>query len=61
MNTEAGGKSIKLSQIGSLHTVLRHLPLPKDNYHYDDNAIANLLSFARLADAQEKKFDFLST
>jgi hypothetical protein len=24
--------------------------LPKDNYHYDDIAIANLLSFARLAD-----------
>ena len=46
----AGGKNIKLSQIGSLHTALRHLPLPKDDYHYDDAAIANLLSFARLAD-----------
>ena len=50
MNIAAGGKSIKLSQIGSLQTALRHLPLPKDNYHYDDIAIANLLSFARLAD-----------
>ena len=33
-----------------MHTALRHLPLLVDNYHYDDNAIANLLFFARLAD-----------
>lgn len=50
MDIAAGGKNIRLSQIGSLHTALRHLPLPRDNYHYDDIAIANLLSFARLAD-----------
>ena len=46
----AGGKNFKLSQTGSLHTALQHLPLPRDDYHYDDTAIANLLSFARLAD-----------
>ena len=50
MDIAAGGKNIRLSQIGSLHTALRHLLLPWDNYHYNDNAIANLLSFARLAD-----------
>ena len=50
MNIAAVRKSIKLSQIGSLHTALQHLPLSKDNCHYDDIAIANLLSFARLVD-----------
>ena len=46
---QAGGKSIHLSQIGSLHQALRHLPLPVSTYHYSENAIANLLSFAKLA------------
>ena len=47
---QAGGKLIHLSQIGSLHQALRHLPLPVSTYHYSENAIANLLSFAKLAD-----------
>ena len=47
---QVGGKPIHLSQIGSLHQALRHLPLPVSTYHYSKNAIANLLSFAKLAD-----------
>ena len=47
---QAGGKLTHLSQIGSLHKVLQHLPLPVSAYHYSKNAIANLLSFAKLAD-----------
>ena len=50
MKISAGGKPIKLSQVGSLHTALRHLPLLVDDYHYNEIAITNLLSFARLAD-----------
>ena len=46
----AGGKLIHLSQINSLHKALRHLPLPVNEYHYSENAIANLLSFAKIAD-----------
>ena len=45
-----GGKPIHLSQIGSLHKVLRHLLLPVSAYHYSENDIAKLLSFAKLAD-----------
>ena len=47
---QAGGKPIHLSQIGSLHKALRHLLLPVSTYHYSENAIANLLSFAKLAE-----------
>ena len=47
---QAGGKLIHLSQIGSLHKVLQYLPLPVNNYQYNENIIANLLSFAKLAD-----------
>ena len=47
---QAGGKPIHLSQIRSLHKALQHLPLPVSMYHYSENAIANLLSFAKLAD-----------
>ena len=39
---QAGGNPIHLSQIGSLHKALRHLPLPVSKYHYSENAIANL-------------------
>ena len=46
----AGGKPFHTEQIGSLHQVLRHLPLPVSAYHYSETAIANLLSFAKLAD-----------
>ena len=46
----AGGKPIHLSQIGSFHQALRHLPLPVSTYHYCENDIANLLLFAKLAD-----------
>ena len=47
---QTGGKPIHLSQIGSLHKSLQHLPLPVSAYYYDENAIANLLSFAKIAD-----------
>ena len=47
---QAGGKPIHLSQIGSLHKALRHLLLPVSDYHYSENTIANLLSFAKIAD-----------
>ena len=50
LKIHAGGKPIHLSQIGSLHQALQHLPLPVSTYHYSENAIANLLSFAKLAD-----------
>ena len=40
---QAGGKPIHLSQIGSIHKALQHLPLPVSAYHYSENAIANLL------------------
>ena len=46
----AGGKPIHLSQIRSLHQALWYLPLPVSTYHYSENAIANLFSFAKLAD-----------
>ena len=29
---------------------MRHLPLPVSAYHYDENTIADFLSFAKLAD-----------
>ena len=50
LKMHAGGKPIHLSQIGSLHQALQHLPLLVSTYHYSENAIANLLSFAKLAD-----------
>ena len=46
----ADGKPIHISQIGSLHQALRYLPLPVSTYYYSENVIANLLSFAKLAD-----------
>ena len=50
LKIHAGGKLNHLSQIGSLYQALRHLPLPVSTYHYSENAISNLLSFAKLAD-----------
>ena len=48
MKIQAGGKLIYISQIGSLHKALRHLPLPVSG-HYNENAITNLLLFAKIA------------
>ena len=48
LNIHTGGKPIHLSQIGSLHRALQHIPLSVSTYHYSENAIANLLSFAKL-------------
>ena len=45
-----GGKPIHLSQIGSLHQALQHLPLLVSTHHYSENVIANLLLFAKLSD-----------
>ena len=50
LQISAGGKDIHLSEVGLLHTALRHLPLPTKNYYYDETAIANLLSFSRIAE-----------
>ena len=47
---QAEGKPIYLSQIRSLHKALRYLPLPVSDYHYSENAIANLLLFAKIDD-----------
>ena len=47
---QASGKPIHLSKIGSLHKALQHIPLPVSSYRYSKNSIANLLSFAKLAD-----------
>ena len=50
---QADRKPIHLSQIGSLYKAMRHLPLPVREYHYSENAIMNLLSFAKLADVND--------
>ena len=47
---QAGGKPFHIKQIRSLQEILRHLPLPITTYHYSETTIANLLSFAKLAD-----------
>ena len=47
---QAWDKPIHLSQIGSLHKALRHLPLPVSEYHYSESTITNLLLFAKIAD-----------
>ena len=49
LKIHTGGKPIHLSQIGSLHQALQHLPLPVNTFHYSENVIANLLSFTKLA------------
>ena len=46
----AEGKAIKMSQIALLHNALKHLPLPNDKYYYNQYAIANLLSFGKIAE-----------
>ena len=51
LKIQTGGKSIRMSQIGSLYQVLQHLLLPVTTYHYSKTAIANLLSFTNLVDA----------
>ena len=50
LKIQPGGKSIYMSQVGSLYQALQHLPLPVTIYHYNKTAIANLLSFAKLVD-----------
>ena len=50
LKIQAGGKPIHMPKIGSLHQVLRQLPLPISTYHYNEIDFANLLSFAKLAD-----------
>ena len=42
--------TIHLKQYGSLHKAFQHLPLPTKELYYEPDAIANLLSFAKLAD-----------
>ena len=50
LKIQAGGKPFHIKQIGSLHQALRYLSLPVSAYHYSETAIANFLSFAKLAD-----------
>lgn len=50
LTISGAGSNIKLHEVGSLHDALKHLPLPRDDLYYEPNAIANLLSFARIAD-----------
>ena len=50
LKIQAGGSSINLSQVNTLHPALRHLPSPENGYHYEKNAIVNLLLFACIAD-----------
>ena len=50
INIQARGKPFHIEQIGLLHQALRHLPLLVSAYHYSETTIANLLSFAKLAD-----------
>ena len=47
---QGDGKSIHLSQIELFHKVLRHLLLPINKYHHDENTTANILSFVKLVD-----------
>ena len=47
---QASGKPVHMSQIGSLHQTLLHLPLLVNTYNYSKTAIANLLSFTKLPD-----------
>jgi len=46
----AAGKPMELQQVSSLHKALQHLPLPTEELYYEPTAIANLLSFAKIAD-----------
>ena len=46
----AAGDPINLNEVASLHKAFAHLPLPTKDLYYEPGAIANLLSFARLAD-----------
>ena len=50
LKIQACGKPIHMSQVGSLHQALRHLPLSVTTYLYSETAIENLLSFAKLTD-----------
>ena len=50
INIAAAGDCIKLNEVASLHKAFAHLPLPTKDLYYKPGAIANLLSFARLAD-----------
>ena len=50
LKIQAVGSSINLSQVNTLHPALRHLTLPRNRYHYEKNAIANLLFFVCTAD-----------
>lgn len=50
LNISAAGKPLQLKEVSTLHKALQHLPLPKDDIYYEPQVIANLLSFARLAD-----------
>ena len=46
--TTGGCTKLFYEQMGNLNSILRHLPLPAENYYYHENAVANLLSLGRV-------------
>ena len=45
-----GGRQFQSTHRGSLTEALHHLPLPKKGYFFDPDAMANILSMARVSD-----------
>lgn len=45
----AGGNHFKVNQLGYLNKVLKHLPLPKDTYHFYCNDVTNILLLTRIS------------
>ena len=43
-----GGNSVHFTQMGQLHKIFDHLPLPKGGYYYNEGAVANLLSLGHI-------------
>ena len=55
--TTGGCMKLFYEQMGNLKSILRHLPLPAENYYYHENAVANLLSLGRVCKQFRALFD----
>ena len=44
-------------QMGKLASILRHLPLPAEDYYYHKNVVANLLSLGQICKEFRVVFD----
>ena len=44
-------------QMGKLNSILKHLPLPAENYYYHKNAVANLISLGQVCKEFRVVFD----